>query len=888
MLVILQERVLTSSRIDGIVSAEFPDPVLQPELHAAVQEFMVHGPCDVRPHLSCRRMKADGTCGRKFPKPFNASTRLLPDGFPEYRRRGRFYGQDGERMVSDEWVVPHNSYLLARYRCHINCEVAGHVRSCKYIYKYVALYDWLRPQLCFTLHRYCFKAPDQVTLELNEIQAYLSGRLLSCAEATFRMLELKLHQEWPPVERLDMHLPRHNVVVFNPMDDVDDILAQLPAAYSKLMQWFVLNQQDVSARLYRYVDIPEHYTWNIQERLWQKRVNRNIKIGRMPSVNGNNMELNALRMILNVARGAQSFMDLMTVDNHTYSTFRDAAQARGLLEDDGEAISIFHEMVRVGVSVATLRLQFCTVLVHCAPVNPMELFNMFSSDLMYGDVDEESCRECLKDLDRIMRSTFGKSLRDAEFQFVLGDIDDDNDDLLPPIMNVDANLPLLERLGPLLTEEQRVAATDVMESALNLRGFNVFAVLCSAGTGKTLFANYVACSLRAQGRIVVCVAASALAASLLEGGHTAHHTLHIPIPANDASYCSFTASERQVIMTADLLIWDEASMISQHVADTVDRSLQDMLNNTRPFGGKTIMFTGDFKQLLPVVRGGKGDNITIKRCNWWPNVRQLAFCQNFRAGQDIEFARMLEAVGLGVMAEVVVPQQCQASDVGDFVERVYGNDLLNADVNAMVLSLTLDDADTINNYCIQKTAGYCREAHAADSFLNCRHPDLYPPEIVAGIRMPGAPPSCLRMKLGGRYMIIKNMSKEIFNGVRCVLVAFAGTKCVFVRLISGPATGTTTIIPSCVFLISPDQSGLPFNIRRRQFPMIIAYAVTVHKAQGQTLAKVGLFVTTDIFTHGQLYTALSRTRGWCNIVVFSTLLNPGILANCVCQHVLRA
>jgi hypothetical protein len=885
MLVILQERVVSSTRIDSIVSAEFPDPVLQPALHAAVQEFMVHGPCDVRPHLSCRRQKADGSCGRNYPKVFHPTTRVLPDGFPEYRRRGRFHGQDGDRMVSDEWVVPHNPYLLARYRCHINCEVAGHVRSCKYIYKYVARQH--AQQFCFTLYRYCFKAPDTVTLELNEIQAYLSGRLLSCAEATFRMLELKLHQEWPPVERLDMHLPHHNIVVFNPMDDDNDILDQLPAASSKLMQWFVLNQQDAAARLYRYVDIPEHYIWNVQDRLWQPRSYRNIKIGRLPSVNGHNSELNALRMILNVVRGAQSFMDLMTVDNHTYSSFRDAATARGLLEDDGEAISIFHEMTRVGVSVATLRHQFCTILVHCAPVNPIELFNMFCCDLIYGDVDEDSCRECLKDLDRIMRVTFGKSLRDAEFQFDLGDISDDGDMLLPPIINVDANLPLLERLSSLLTAEQHNAASSVMESVTNQIGFNVFAVLCSAGTGKTLFANFVACSLRAQGRIVVCVAASALAASLLEGGHTAHHTLHIPIPANDATFCSFTASERQVMKSADLLIWDEASMISQHVADTVDRSLQDMLQDTRPFGGKTIMFTGDFKQLLPVLRGGKGDNITIQRCSWWPNVRILEFRLNFRAGQDVEFARMLESVGSGEMAEVAVPQQCQARDVADLVERVFGNDLLNADANSMVLSLTLDDAETINTYCIQKNAGVCREAHAADTFINCRHPDQYPPEIVAGIRMPGVPPSCLRMKLGGRYMIIKNMSKEIFNGVRCVLVAFAGTKCVFVRLISGPATGTTTIIPCCVFNISPDQSGLPFNIRRRQFPMIVAYAVTVHKAQGQTLVKVGLYITTDIFTHGQLYTALSRTRGWSNIVVLSTLINPERLSNCVCRHVLR-
>ena len=54
MLLILAERIMSASRIDQVVSAEFPDPQLQPELHAAVQEFMVHGPCDTRLHLACR------------------------------------------------------------------------------------------------------------------------------------------------------------------------------------------------------------------------------------------------------------------------------------------------------------------------------------------------------------------------------------------------------------------------------------------------------------------------------------------------------------------------------------------------------------------------------------------------------------------------------------------------------------------------------------------------------------------------------------------------------------------------------------------------------------------------------------------------------------------
>jgi ATP-dependent DNA helicase PIF1 len=205
----------------------------------------------------------------------------------------------------------------------------------------------------------------------------------------------------------------------------------------------------------------------------------------------------------------------------------------------------------------------------------------------------------------------------------------------------------------------------------------------------------------------------------------------------------------------------------------------------------------------------------------------------------------------------------------------------------MVLTLTLDDADIINDHCISSMGGCDREAFASDTYLHCRQPDMYPREIVSGMRMTGAPPSVLKLKLGARYMIIKNMMKTVFNGVRCQVVAFAGSKCVFVKLISGPGTGTTTLLPACVFMIHPDQSGLPFSIRRRQLPLIIAYAVTVHKAQGQTLSTVGLYITTAIFTHGQLYTALSRTRGWCNIVVLSTLPNPSMIQNYVCKHVLR-
>lgn len=269
-------------------------------------------------------------------------------------------------------------------------------------------------------------------------------------------------------------------------------------------------------------------------------------------------------------------------------------------------------------------------------------------------------------------------------------------------------------------------------------------------------------------------------------------------------------------------------------------------------------------------------------------MRRLGFHQNWRAAQDVEFATLLESVGNGTISEVAIPAASQASSMQDLVQQVLGSDLNNADNAAMVLTLTLEDTEDVNNYCLNSMPGRCVEMHAADTYVDCRQPDSYPPEVVAALRIPGVPPGNLKLKVGARYMIIKNMMQHVFNGVRCVLVSIVGNKSVFVRLISGPGAGNIVLLPAVVFSITPEQSGLPFSIRRRQLPLIPAFAVTVHKAQGQTLQRVGLYITTPMFTHGQLYTALSRTRGWSNIRVFSSLPNPQHIRNCVCAHVLRA
>jgi hypothetical protein len=87
---------------------------------------MLHPRCDVATTCSCRRDERGNVCecSRRFPKDMCRETVIIPDGYPLYRRRGRFQAtlSDG-RIITDNWVVPHNPYLLRRYRAHCNIEV---------------------------------------------------------------------------------------------------------------------------------------------------------------------------------------------------------------------------------------------------------------------------------------------------------------------------------------------------------------------------------------------------------------------------------------------------------------------------------------------------------------------------------------------------------------------------------------------------------------------------------------------------------------------------------------------------------------------------------------------------------------------------------------------
>lgn len=157
--------------------------------------------------------------------------------------------------------------------------------------------------------------------------------------------------------------------------------------------------------------------------------------------------------------------------------------------------------------------------------------------------------------------------------------------------------------------------------------------------------------------IAIATATSGIAASIMPGGRTAHSRFKIPIKIGDNSVCNFTkqSGTAALLRTASLIIWDEVAMTRRQAVETLDRSLKDIMESSEPFGGKVMVFGGDFRQVLPVVPRGTRAQITdatLQRSYVWDKIRKIKLQQNMRAKQDSWYSDFLLRIGNGTEKKI--------------------------------------------------------------------------------------------------------------------------------------------------------------------------------------------------------------------------------------------
>ena len=166
------------------------------------------------------------------------------------------------------------------------------------------------------------------------------------------------------------------------------------------------------------------------------------------------------------------------------------------------------------------------------------------------------------------------------------------------------------------------------------------------GTGKTFLYRAILATIRSKHLIALATESSGVATSILPGGQTAHSRFKITldIEKNMACCISQQSGLAKLLRVAKLIIWDEAPKSRRQTIEALDRMLQDVNESELPFGGKVVVFGGDFRQVLPVVpKATKQERIdaSLIRSYLWPILVKINLTENMRAKLDPMFSEYL-------------------------------------------------------------------------------------------------------------------------------------------------------------------------------------------------------------------------------------------------------
>ncbi|XP_058805595.1 uncharacterized protein LOC131672409 [Phymastichus coffea] len=874
-------KITTPDLINKFISAELPDKDIDPDLLNIVVKNMTHGPCG-------DWCMVNNKCSKKFPKEFQNETIMDETGYPHYQRRddGVSHEQPNGHIIDNRWVVPHCRNLLKMFDCHMNVEIVSSVRAVKYLYKYI------------------YKGHDAATVVIgtentskdvinhDKVSNFIETRYVGPVEACYRILSKSLQDKSHTIERLPVHLQNQQCVIIS--TDANNSVNNLNEVSSKLLNYFKLNIENENARQYLYSDIPRFFTYKkektngIKVTKWVARKSHFNCFGRMFSISPTRIELFHLRLLLLHVRGATSFDSLKTVNDILQPSFIAACLELGLIEDDQEWAKALQEAT-LWMMPRRLGQLFVRILIHCQPIHPEKLWDDFkdalSEDFSRTNNTDISHQMAYADISNMLNHE-GKSLSNfpAMNQTVITHLLVESCDQLSQTHLADIG----EQQYNLLNEQQKEIVDVILDLATatndKVNNNNCLYIDGPGGSGKTFIYTTIYNLLCSKNIKVTSMAFTGIAAILLPKGKTVHKTFGLPVPMYSDSSSSITAQSKEGLLLKEtrVFIWDEAPMAPRYALEIVNRTLKDVMNNDLPFGGKVMVLGGDFRQLLPIrLHGTRSEtlNLSIKYSELWRHFIKYNLTTNMRVlPHEVDFAKFLILVGDGTLNDqhdnLTLPDHCILDINNDVVQTVFGKLILEKKFDNMskcaILAPRNADVDEINklttNLLDISTEHIYTAIDSTDGCDNGKFDEVLLPEYLNSLNPSSLPPYELRLRKNCIVTLIRNISihEGLCNGTRLRILDFSHhlLKC---QVLTGDKSNDIIFLNRISLFCTNEY---PFSFKRRQFPVKLAFAMTINKAQGQTFDNIAIDLRRDVFNHGQLYVAMSRVRSWDTIKIF--------------------